>query len=239
MPGQDTSIGAGRTAFARTCWTEILRSREETPEARRGLLERLAAAYWRPVYKFIRVALRKENEEAKDLTQDFFAVVFQPDWVARADPARGTFRTFLLASLKNFVRDRDKYRGARKRGGGLVAVPIDLLGESEPAEAATPEQAFHRSWAETTLLEALAELERTLATRGRPQVFGVFKEYCLEADGVSYRSIGQKFGLSEADVTNYLSEARRELRRILVGKVGGTVGSPREVDDELRSLFGA
>jgi RNA polymerase sigma-70 factor (ECF subfamily) len=238
MGRQDTSIGAGRSAFGRSRWTDILNARHGSPEQIRALLDELSTVYWRPVYKFIRVALRKENEDAKDLTQDFFAVVFGPEWLARADPDRGTFRTFLLASLKNFVRDREKYRGARKRGGGLSTVPLDALAE-EPSPEQTPEQVFQRSWAESMLHEALRELEQTLVARGRQNVFQAFREYCLGADDVSYRSIGQRLGLSETDVTNYLSEARRELRRILAGRVGQYVDSPRQIDVELRALFEA
>lgn len=239
MADQDTSIGAGRSAFARTQWSDILRAGAGSRE----LMESLAASYWRPVYKFIRVALRKRNEEAKDLAQDFFATVFQPEWMARADPARGSFRTFLLASLKNFVRDAEKHKGAQKRGGGARIVPIDAMDEDErPADASTPEQAFMRSWADALLAEALGELERALAGRGRDRVFQAFRAYCLESEPgrqISYETLAQEMGVSVVDVTNYLSEARRELRAVLVKKVGRYVASEREIDAELRELFGA
>ncbi len=237
MTGQDTSIGAGQSAFARTEWSEIVAA----GEGQRARLDGLATAYWRPVYKFIRVALRRSNEEAKDLTQDFFAVVFRPEWMARADPQRGSFRTFLLASLKNFVRDADKHRGAQKRGGGAQVVPIDAVEEDDrPTAAATPEQAFARSWADAVLAEALGDLERDLASRGRAPVFLAFRTYCIDGDAaLTYDSLARRLGVPATDITNYLSEARRDLRAILVRKVGRYVGSPAEVEMEMRELFGA
>ncbi len=221
-----------------TQWNEIVAA----GAGQRELLDGLAAAYWRPVYKFIRVALGRQNEAAKDLTQDFFATVFRPEWMSRADPQRGSFRTFLLASLKNFVRDADKHRGAQKRGGGAQVVPIDAVEEDDrPAGAATPEQAFARSWADTLLAEGLADLEHELISRGREPVFRAFRAYCIDGGGaaLTYESLAKQLGVSASDVTNYLSEARRDLRAILVRKVGRYVGSPGEIEAELRELFGA
>jgi RNA polymerase sigma-70 factor (ECF subfamily) len=119
---------------------------------------------------------------------------------------------------------------------------MEELGNQEPARGVSPEQLFLRSWAEATLAEALEDLRRELDARGRGKMFEAFREYCLEAEpgrDISYRSIREKLGLSESEVTNYISESRRALRLILVGKVGGTVGSPREVDEELGILFGS
>ena len=121
--------------------------------------------------------------------------------------------------------------------------PVHLaLGDLEPARGASPEQVFLRSWAETILEEALGDLRQDLSARGRGIVFETFREYCLEDEpgqDSSYLQIARKLGLSEADVTNYLAESRRELRRILIGKIGATAGCPREVDEEFRTLFGS
>lgn len=222
----DTSIGAGQSAFAQTQWSKIVAAADP------AVMAELASAYWRPVYKFIRIAWRKTNEEAKDLTQEFFAGVFRPEFLARADPSRGSFRTFVLASLKNFLRDRRKFSGGLKRGGGAIVVPIDE--DLAVVDGADPEKEFTRSWAEGLLAEALAELERDLSSRGRERVYQAFKAHC-EGD-LSYRALAERMSLSVSDVTNYLFEARRELRRILEAKVARYSG---EVQEELRALFGS
>ena len=242
MADQDTSIGVGQTAFRTTQWGRILEARAADSEAVRTLLAELAATYWRPVYKYIRIAWKKTNEEAKDLTQEFFAEVFRPEFILRADRARGNFRQFVLASIKNFLRDAEKSRSARKRGGGVRVVPLDDGEvEIEPADGATPEEIFHRAWAEALLAESLKELGETLEERGRGQVFRVFREYCMNAEAggePTYRELAGRTGLSASDITNYLYEARRELRRILIRKAGASASSWGEVEKELQSLFG-
>ncbi len=217
----DTTIGAGRSAFARTCWGRVLAIRDADPAVARAILDELATAYWRPVYKFIRVAWRRDNEDAKDLAQEFFATVFRPEFVARADPSRGRFRSFVLASLKNFLRDRDKLDRSLKRGGDAAFVPLaDVASESE----------FTRTWAESLLEDALAQLEREL-----PRPFRVFREYCVDAP--SYRELAARTGLSVSQVTNDLFAARRRLRLIIEARVARTVASGDDVEEELRALF--
>jgi RNA polymerase sigma-70 factor (ECF subfamily) len=212
MGDQDTSIGAGQSQFPATRWSQIL-----DPST--------AEKYWRPVYKFIRIAWRKSNEEAKDLTQEFFAEVFQPDFLAKADPARGNFRTFLLASLKNFLKDDHKHRTAQKR-----SAPTLPMEDIDVACDASPEAAFTRSWAETLLNEALRELEGRVS---KP-VYDAFRAHCENPD-LSYQDLAQKQGLSVSQVTNYLFEARKGLRTILVSKVSAYAG---DVESELRELYG-
>jgi len=242
MGDQDTAIGAGKSAFGTTQWNEILQARRLDDPAVRQCLAHLAEIYWRPVYKYIRIQWGKDNEEAKDLTQEFFAKVFGPEFLARADPARGRFRTFVLASVRNFLRDYEKLRDTVKRGGEAFHVPVEAAVEEgllslEPSA----EEAFRVSWAESLLAAALADLERTLAERGRQKVFDVFRAYCLEAAPdrrASYHDLAQDAGVSVSDVTNSLALARRELRSILLRKVEPTVASREDADGELRELFG-
>lgn len=239
---RDTAIGAGRSAFEATQWGEILQARRLDDPAIRDLLERLAVTYWRPVYKYIRIAWGKGNEEAKDLTQEFFASVFGPGFLASADPARGRFRTFVLASVKNFLRDYEKLRRTIKLGGGVFHVTVEEAHEEDLSSTeSSPERAFLTSWAESLLAESLGDLERTLAERGRAAVFDLFRESCLDAQldrQPSYDELARKAGLSVSDVTNYLALARRELRTILLGKVEATVSSREEAETELREIFG-
>jgi hypothetical protein len=42
-------------------------------------------------------------EEARDLTQGFFLHLFEHKTLARADPLKGKFRSFLLGSLQNYL----------------------------------------------------------------------------------------------------------------------------------------
>ncbi|MHC4607978.1 MAG: RNA polymerase sigma factor, partial [Planctomycetota bacterium] len=183
-------------------------------------------------------------EEAKDLTQGFFARVFQPEFLDRADPARGNFRTFVLASVKNFLRESARSERALKRGGGVRILPLDDadFDVDPPAKDADPEQEFMKTWAAGVMGGALRELEGVLKGRGKEKVFRAFRAYCMESEAgekPSYKKIAGSLGVSETDVTHYLFEARRELRVILAEKVGEYLSSPAAVDDELRALFGS
>lgn len=242
MSDQDTAIGAGKSAFAATQWTEILQTRRLDDPTARQFLGQLAEIYWRPVYKYIRIGWGKNNEEAKDLTQEFFASVFRPEFLARADPARGRFRTFVLASVRNFLRDYEKLRGTVKRGGEALHVQVDpALEEGLPSNEPSPDEAFQVAWADSLLASALADLERTFAETGRQTAFDVFRGYCLETTPdlrPSYHDLAQGFGVSVSDVTNYLALARRELRSMMLKKVEMTVASREEAEGELRELFG-
>ncbi len=236
--GQDTSIGAGYSVFTKTQWGKILSLRSTDPKSARNILQDLAKTYWRPVYKYIRVVWRKNNEESKDLTQEFFTTIFRPEFLSRANPTRGSFRTFLLASIKNFLRDYQKYKSAAKRGGMVKSIPIENV--DVPAAGSDPEKEFNRSWAQQILTNALNKLEQDCVIRARGQVFKVFKEYCLESGGESkpsYSGIADKLGISISDVTNYLFEARRELKRILEDKIKEYTANGYDVGDELKYLF--
>ena len=173
-------------------------------------------------------------------TQAFLMHVVRPEFLERADPARGSFRTFLLASLKNFLRDERKHRRALKRGGGhdVISLELEPRDLAPPAAGADPERVFLRAWAEQLLAAAVRELEQDLEQRGRLQVFAVFQAYCLgDREGVSYGTIAESLELTVPQVTNHLYEARRQLRAILAQHVAGTVCTPEQVDAELRALF--
>src|SRR5262245_26994135 len=81
--------------FATTHWSVVLSaSQKDSPQATEAL-ERLCRAYWYALYAFIR-RCGHVPEDAQDLTQEFFAQLLRKNYPARADRAKGKFRTFLL-----------------------------------------------------------------------------------------------------------------------------------------------
>jgi hypothetical protein len=75
LSGIDRNTYQG-AAFATTHWSLVLAAQGPTPAAQEAL-EKLCRAYWRPIYGFVR---RQSTlpEEAKDLTQGFFALLLEP-----------------------------------------------------------------------------------------------------------------------------------------------------------------
>ena len=94
-------------------------ARSEQPDERRRALGVLIAAYWKPVYKYMRLRWGKDREEAKDLTQDFFSRLLEKDYLARYEPKKARLRTFLRVCVDRLVANEDKASRRLKRGGDL------------------------------------------------------------------------------------------------------------------------
>src|SRR5580700_240435 len=150
-------------SLAATRWTLVLAAaRLEDPEPAMRALTELCQTYWTPLYAYIRRQGR-DPHEAEDLTQEFFSRLLAKNYLADADPAKGKFRSFLLASLKHFLANEWDRARAQKRGGGRTVIALDALSEAErrriePADNASPDKAFDRQWAITVLDHALKRL---------------------------------------------------------------------------------
>src|SRR6516225_2702057 len=161
--------------FPTTHWSLVVAAGGRAgPDARDALAE-LCAAYWYPVYAFIR---RKGHgpDAALDLTQDYFARLLEKGTVAAADPVRGRFRSFLLADCTFFLADRRDRDRARRRGGGRPVLSIDARDAEgrflrEPSHDRTPERLFERDWALALIARAFDSLERHYAETGRSELF--------------------------------------------------------------------
>jgi DNA-directed RNA polymerase specialized sigma24 family protein len=73
----------------------------------------LCRIYWPPLYAFARRA-GQSPDDARDLTQGFFASLVEKNWVADADPDRGRFRSFLLTAFNATSPTQNKRSSARK-----------------------------------------------------------------------------------------------------------------------------
>ena len=170
--GPGTPVSAGQ--FAPTRWTQVLQARGESAEAQAALGE-LCAAYWQPVFSFIRHEGRDE-ETARDLTQEFFAHLLARHGLDTVQPGRGRFRSFLLGAVKHFLADQHDRAQAAKRGGGLKVVSIEAgTGTSTTAELQIPDPAgpapdtvFDRQWAATLVERALDVCQPNSRQRARP-----------------------------------------------------------------------
>jgi RNA polymerase sigma-70 factor (ECF subfamily) len=143
--------------FATTSWTQVLAARDAPSRESRQALETLCRSYWCPLYAFVR-RQGIDPEQARDLTQGYFAQLLEKGYLEDFDPSLGRFRVFLKASIKNFLsKERDKAH-AWKRGGHtrIVSLDDDVEGRYryEPVDRLTPEEIFERRWA-LTLLERL------------------------------------------------------------------------------------
>ena len=230
--------------FATTRWSMVLAAgRSDTPDARRALAT-LCEAYWYPLYAYVR-RRGQAAEEARDLTQEFFADLLGRDALQAADPKRGKFRSFLLASLNNFLAKEWRREGTQKRGGHSVVLSLDFESAEarysrEPSHELTAERIFLRRWAMEVLEQALAKLRREYAGRGKLELFEHFGGLIvMDKQSVPYRRIAQELGMTEGAVKVALHRLRGRCRELLREEIAQTVDQPDQVDDELRDLFTA
>lgn len=199
----------------------------------------IAAAYWKPVYKYLRLRWGKTAEDAEDLTQAFFVTALDRDTLATYDPARGRFRTFLRTCLDRHVIDAHRTTTAARRGGGTVG--LDFAGaEAEVAARAAGdvERVFDAEWVRHLMDVAVGRLEAHLRERDKPIHAALFREFHLTDDPPSYADAGARHGASVADVTNWLHVARREFRRIALALLRELTVDDAEFADEAREVFG-
>lgn len=240
---KETSIGGVREAFPETLWSSILSDPDRGSEQRRARLQQLLGLYWRPVYRYVRVCWKCSIEDAKDLTQEFFAHILEGDLVARYQPSQGRFRSFLKASLKFFLAETYRDRQRLKRGGGRIIVPLAVDGdekENMPAgDSASPEELYDREWADGIMADCLSRLRASLRAEGKEAYFQVYHTYDLSADEKkpTYQEIAGTLGLSVSDVRNYLFQVRARLKDLIVERIRAYVTTREELVEELGDLL--
>lgn len=214
----------------------------DDPAERARAFELLVRAYWRPVYKHVRLRHRRDATEAQDLTQGFFARALEKGYFASFDPDKARFRTFLKVCLDRFVIESARAEQRLKRGGGLERLSLDFeVAEQElqTVEGTEPEAVFDREWVRGVLGAAVDALQQHCEGHGKAIYFEVFRRYVLDdEEGVSYRQVAEAHGLSVTQVTNYLSWSRRTFRRLALEHLRELTSSEEEFRDEARALFG-
>jgi RNA polymerase sigma factor (sigma-70 family) len=248
MPREPQPIGGDR--FPETRWSVMDAARSADPLERERALETLFEAYWKPVYKYIRLRWNKTPEDAQDLTQGFFAELLERELLAKYDPAKGRLRTFLRVCADSFVMNENKAAQRQKRGGNVLHVALDFEGaEGElratamrSAAAASPksvEDFFEKEWIRSLFTLAVEDLRKLCRERRREKTFDLFEEYDLEGErDVSYDKLAQKYGIPTTDVTNALAWARREFRRLALDRLREICGSYEEFQREVTAVFG-
>lgn len=233
--------------FATTRWSLVVSARqdEDQPMQVRAALEELLAAYWYPLYAYLR--RRGESaEDAQDIVQDFFATAVEKDYVGQADEGRGRFRGFLIQSLKNHASKLRDKAAALKRGGGKTILPLDFQSgeerwQREPAGGETPEHAYERQYAHTLLARARAALAEQCRRAGgaKAERYEVLAPYLTGEGGPSYRIASGRLGISETAVKVAVHRLRNRFRDILRAEVAETLDDAGDVDDEIQRLIAA
>jgi RNA polymerase sigma factor (sigma-70 family) len=227
----DTQIGGQNARFPETRQSAIAAAASDEADCRTPGQAAIVAAYWKPVYRYIRTKWRRSNEDAKDLTQSFFAAAIEKNYFGGYDARKGTFRTFLLVCLNRFLANDFKFESRQRRSADLIALDFEVPGPE------SPEEIFEREWARSLFEDAVDELRESLRARGRGICFDIFERHDLAEGAASYDQLARDFGISGTTVTNYLAAARRELRRLVLERLRSVTSGDREFRSEARVLL--
>lgn len=243
-----TSNAEGRTdVFPSTHWSVVFAAggSQAEPKMACAALAELCQGYWAPLYGFVR-SRGHTVHDAQDLTQSFFAYVLEHKVYARANRQKGRFRSFLLASLKNFLADAADRERTLKRGGAQIFLPLHEE-QTQEAESlfqthsgmSNEDRLFDRSWAEALVAAALQRLSADYKGEGKEQLFNELKMFI--AGGAeplpTYAELVDRLGITESTLRSHVTRLRARYREALRIEVRRTVDSETQVDQELRELL--
>ena len=238
------SASIGQGAFVTTQWTRVLEARGNSPEAKAALSD-LCAAYYSPVFAFIRRSAPDE-ETARDLTQEFFARLLARHGIDSVDPQRGRFRSYLLGAVEHFLGDMREHDHRLKRGDGQPLQSIEPGTDTSPGlqlpdpNAPSPEREFDHKWALTLLDRALAALTREHEASGKADLFQALKPWLTgDTENISQAQAAARLGMNEGAIKVAIHRLRRRFREVIKNEIGQTVSDRAQVDAELHYLLEA
>ena len=243
-PQNETQTAAGIGQFNTTHWSVVLLAGESQAPQADVALDKLCRTYWYPLYAYVRRGGHSQ-EDAQDLTQEFFARLLEKKYLKLATQERGRFRSFLLKSLQHFLVNEWVRGQAQKRGGGRKILSLDEEAaertyQQEPAVQLAPESLYDKRWAMTLLEKAMDRLGENYAAAGKRELFEQLKGLLLtESSGESYRQLAGQLDISEGAVKVAVHRLRHRFREVVREEISQTVATPAEVEEELRCLMAA
>jgi RNA polymerase sigma-70 factor (ECF subfamily) len=231
--------------FETTRWGIILRAREPHSPDAQSAYTHLCKQYWRPLYSFVR---RKGfgPEESRDLVQDLMTRFWEKKSLRNVRPEKGHFRTLLLASMNNLLKDERARRTAKKRNANGLLASIDVSTAEEyfqqvPNSTTSPESQFDREWVMAILRDAYEAIRKDFARLGKANVFDLYAPYLThEHNATPYAALSKRTGMSQTAIRSGVSRLRTRYQAEIRKKVADTVSSMEHVEDEyayLVSLF--
>lgn len=246
----DEAHFTGGGSFPLTRHSVLQAVRGGNAEERARALDLLFAAYWKPVYKYLRLKFNQPPQDAQDLTQGFFAELLERGLLERFDPAKSRLRTYLRLCADSFALNEIKSAGRQKRGGHVTHLALDFaaaegeLGAQAIDPAAIPssenlEEFFEKEWVRSLFSLAVEDLRNLCAMKKKQNAFAIFEAYDLDGnDSVSYAELAARHGIPATELNNLLAWARREFRKFALERLHSLCSSEEEFEREARALFG-
>jgi RNA polymerase sigma factor (sigma-70 family) len=240
---------AARGGFPTTRRSIVEQLGSDDPVVRDRAFDLLVRAYWKPVYKYIRLKWRAAADEAEDLTQDFFLQALEKGYLDRFDPGRARFRTYLRLCVDGRVANVRKASARQKRGGDARFVELDFAGVERQLADRAPladeelEEFFRIEWIRSLFELAIERVRSECRTAGKEVHFRLFERYDMaraaSAPVPTYAELAAETGLPETQITNYLAFVRRRLRHHVLEVLTELTVNDAELAAETRDVLGA
>lgn len=231
--------------FPPTRHSVIERMRSADTDTRRQAFGDLVEGYWKPLYKYLRIHWQATHDVAQEWTQAFFSEALQKEWLSRYQPEKARFRTFIRLCVDRFVMNARQSASRVKRGGNVEVLSLDFPSAEEEmvqhrlTAAPDAEEFFRQEFVRTLFERAVSKVRSEYAALGRDVPLTLFERYDIDpSPDVSYASLAQEFGLTPAQVTNYLAQVRRSFRRHALDALRALCGTHDEYRREARELLG-
>ena len=247
MPHSDESPKKSSLFGGPTDWSQLKQFKTACGEEQLAILDVLARKYWVPIFQYLLLKGNNEND-AQELTQEFFEHAFETSLFTKANPQRGRFRNFLLKSLNHFLANKKRNNSTQKRRPKEGFASLDALAEyayfqpKSLVDTQTPETVFHHIWLSEVIRNALQKLEEEFTTKGQKTHFDLFRSRVIapELEGEEappLQQLADKFGLEYKEAANQIGAAKQAFRRFLKKEVRAYIGSKEEEADEQKDIF--
>ena len=243
MKLDQSSSAGGANRFRTTRWSVVLVSAQSQAPGSKKAFADLCNLYWYPLYAFIRHR-GSSPEDAQDLVQGFFLHLIEHKTLSRVDRSKGRFRSFLLASLQNFLSDEADRARCLKRGGKAEFVRLDLEDAEdryrlEPVDYLTPEKIFDARWAMVLIGEAMNRLSREYAAQGKAATFQVVRAFLDPINTKSlpsYEEVAAQLDVSVGALKSLIHRLRKQYTAFVREEISRTVSDAADVDAEIHQL---
>ncbi len=235
-------VSRSQATFLTTRWTQVRQAKADSDDGRRALAD-LCDAYYEPVVAFLRCELR-DADAAREMTHEFFAQILTGGGIARAEREHGRFRSYLLGAVKHFLSHQREAAQRLKRGGDVAPVSLD-----EDASAAraipdarqiSPDAAFDRQWAITTLVRALETVRYECTAEGRADFFEKVKPWLTgEAAHGDQVELAETCAMTPAALKMAVQRLKQRFRQCVKAEIAGTLDDAAMVEVEMQVLFAA
>jgi RNA polymerase sigma-70 factor (ECF subfamily) len=228
-----------------TQWSQVIAARDGSELAAQAALESLCKTYWKPLFAYVR-RRGYSAEEASDLTQAFFAAFLEKKAIAKVRREKGRFRSFLLASLNNFLTNEWHRNHTQRRGGNVSFISLEfayLNGDIKTCPSASllsPEDHFRRNWAVALLGRALERLRAEQEGASKQHRFELLEPFLTgTTDALTYEALAGQLGIPVSTAKVTVHRLRKRYGRLIREEIAQTVSSEEDIQEELHELLAA